>query len=76
MSRKADKVSEHRTAAGKHTGKIPSLTSVCTRQQRIAALAQKYIGHKEKPGPTDKGVESSKRLLAFSETMLLKNRMH
>ena len=44
MSRKADKVPEHRTAAGKHAGKIPSLTSVCTRQQRIAAIAQKYIG--------------------------------
>ncbi len=59
MSRKADKVSEHRTAAGKHAGKTPSLTSVCTRQQRIAAIAQKYIGHKENPAPTDKGMESS-----------------
>lgn len=42
MSRKGEKVPGHGTAAGKHAGEQRPLTSVSTRRQRIAAIAQKY----------------------------------
>lgn len=42
MSREGEKVPGHGTAAGKHAGEQRPLTSVSTRRQRIAAVAQKY----------------------------------
>lgn len=42
MSREGEKVPGHGTADGKHAGEQRPLTSVSTRRQRIAAIAQKY----------------------------------